>query len=75
MQELKVNLEENSTCTVSLDTLDWRNWWQDTGQGCCYLHVRRMQDNEESWWRVHCRASDTPRLMLKDGELYWLVKD
>lgn len=75
MRELKVKLQENSSCSVPLDELDWQNWWQDTTEGSCYLHVRRVHDNEVTGWRVHCKASDTPRLMLKDGELYWLVKD
>lgn len=27
----------------------------------------------ETWHRVYCRATDNPRLSVKEGQLYWLI--
>ncbi len=63
--------KRNSICGIPLDELDWRSWWTDTSGGGFYLHVRHVL--EDTVHRVYCRASDKPRLEMKDGKLFWLI--
>lgn len=67
-RRLKVMSRRNSSCgSQLLQMLDDRNWFTDSG----YLHMSHLSDG--TWHRVHCRHTDTPRLMCVDGELFWLV--
>lgn len=75
MRKLKVKRRQNSDCTRNLKELDWKNWWMDTSGGAVYLHVRYIDEGDETWWRVNCKHTENPRLMSIDGELYWLVDE
>lgn len=70
----KVNNRRYSACSARLEDLDWSHWW--TGRGLSgemhILHVRH-KDPEMGVHRVYCRLSDSPRLEMKAGELYWLI--
>lgn len=72
---LKVNNRRNSACSVPLSWLDWSCWW--TGNGLSgnlfILHVPHKDTVDGPIHRVYCRHSDTPRLRMENGELYWLV--
>lgn len=67
---LRVNSPRHSLCAMDLDALDWSRWWTDGTQGGLYLHVAGPND---TWQRVYCRQSETPRLRFEGGELWWLV--
>lgn len=74
-----VNSPRNSDCgSAKLSDLDWSNWWIDLSFGQFYLHVRRAHPRldgpgDESWHRVHCRATNDPRIRLMGGRLYWII--
>lgn len=83
---IKVNSRKNSTCgSAQLKELDWSNWFTDSGSmywprpvnrtiPYCYLHVDHKKGvSYGGTHRVHCRAGDNVRLMLKNGELYWIL--
>lgn len=70
----------NSTCgSARITDLDFSEWWTDGGSGSpwglAYLKVPHKGGNgmEGTVHRVHCRYTDTPRLAMREGELYWLV--
>lgn len=65
-----VTSTRNSMCSVPLSSLDWSRWWTDGIGGELYLHVAGP---DETWHRVRCRHSDTPRLRCEGGRLWWLV--
>jgi hypothetical protein len=56
---------------VTLADLDWSQWWTDGIRGHLYLHVPHLDG--DTIHRVYCRRTDTPRLQMRGGELYWLV--
>ena len=72
-----VHNKRNSKCSYPMADLNWASWWTDTWHDVegkitsFYLHVESLDG--DSVQRVYCRKSETPRLMMKDGELYWLV--
>lgn len=76
----KVFSARNSSFGVPLEWLDQQNWWTEDF-GSLYLHVKgdpkadpaNVYGVGECVYRVFCRASERPRLMLKDGVLYWLI--
>lgn len=79
---LKVNDEKNSSSTTFLNRLDWKNWWTDgvTHVNLFYIHVPHLKGKkwkkagmDDTVHRVYCTKSMTPRLAMKNGELYWLV--
>lgn len=61
----------NSTCSARISDLDFSWWFTDGSFESFYLHVRHKDG--ETIHRVRCRASQTPRLALYDGVLYWLI--
>ncbi len=68
----KVWSARNSRCNYPLDELDHANWWTDVWpDGHTYLHVKALDGDTVQ--RVRCRATDTPRLQMINGELYWLI--
>jgi hypothetical protein len=69
-RRLRVNSRRNSICAMPLHHLDWSRWFTDGSCGSLYLHVYGPEDSIQ---RVYCRSSDTPRLQLDGGVLYWLV--
>lgn len=74
----KVNSRRNSACgSARLEDLKWTDWWTDSGFTAkgMYLHVSHIGTggHEGTSHRVYCKLTETPRLMLKNGELYWLV--
>ena len=74
MSRRRVASPRNSVCgSACLAALDWSNWFTDTGFGTMYLHVQSL--DAETWHRVYCRKTDTPRLRLMDGVLYWLIDE
>lgn len=70
MRKSLINSNRNSLCDVSLDGLDWSNWFTDDSYGELYLHVYGLDDSIQ---RVYCRHSKTPRLSFTDGKLYWVI--
>lgn len=77
-RRLKVNSPRNSHSDVSLSELDFSEWWTDgwpakEGQttGFFYLHVPNRDGDRVH--RVYCKHTDSPRLRMMKGELYWLV--
>jgi hypothetical protein len=76
---LPVANARHSKCgSAKLKDLDFdRGWWTDgttTLYGteiCLYLHV--YHKDGETIHRVHCRNHKNPRLLMKNGKLYWLV--
>ena len=74
---LKVRSKRNSYCSMGLKTMEWDNWWVDglsAGRtASLYLHMRRVDEGEETWWRVYCKHTDKPRLGMRKGQLYWLI--
>lgn len=71
-RRLLVNNRRNSvTDGVSLANLDWFCWWTDGEGDTLYLKVHH--DQEETIHRVRCRFTETPRLMMLNGNLYWLI--
>lgn len=77
----KVRSKLNSDCTVQLESLDWNNWftdglWHDPPSTYLHVHHKGTKGMEGTIHRVYCkkgRPKDKVRLMMKDGELYWLV--
>ena len=67
----KVKSRRNSECGFDLDQLDWGNWWTDDSFGMFSLHVQRKDGDGVRC--VYCRKTDTPRLEMVDGVLYWLI--
>lgn len=71
----KVNSTRNSQCcSARLSDLDFSNWYSDNG------HIHALHSADGGWMegtrhRVYCRASDSPRLAVVDGELYWLIDE
>lgn len=62
-----------STCgSASLESLDWSNWWQDSG----YIHVRRStQGDGETWHRVYPKriaGRQVKRVAVTNGKPVWL---
>ena len=72
-RRLKVASKRNSDCGVPLDQLDWSNWWTDIVGQVVYLHVQHTDKSDGAVHRVWYKHADYPRLMLRDGVLYWLV--
>jgi hypothetical protein len=80
----KVASRRNSECgSMSLDRLDFENWWTDGGEGSfnphgVYLHVPIKPEDDSGWngtvHRVHCRHSDEARLGMREGVLCWIFK-
>lgn len=61
----------NSMCGSSaLHRLDFSRWFTDGPDGRLYLHVAGPDD---TWHRVWCRHTNSPRLKMDDGVLYWLI--
>ena len=71
----KVKDRRNSESDVPLSQLNWMQWWIDRGFSgqVLYLKVPHADPTLGSVHRVYCKWSDTPRLEMKDGELYWLI--
>jgi len=67
---LKVSSPRNSECSIPLSRLNFGRWF---AEGSSYLHVHHK--TEDTIHRVYCKHSDTPRLAMRDGELYWLVDE
>ena len=77
MKYRKVNSRRNSICTIPLSKLDWNTWWTDTSGGQLFLHVgcKVAPPGEDTVWCVWCRDVLCPRLMMRDGILYWLIDE
>jgi hypothetical protein len=61
----------HSTCgSARLAELDFTEMFTDTSFGAHYLHVAHRDG--ETWHRVHCRASSSPRIKISKGVVYWL---
>jgi hypothetical protein len=71
--DLKVSSSKHSETGdgTPLNDLNFKNWWTDTSKGLHYLHVENK--NGETFHRVYCKRVDCPRLMLNNGELYWII--
>lgn len=67
----------NSECGSALiKDLDFSRWFTDGAPGDLYLHVYKADPTgagDTTIHRVYCRHSDSPRLELCAGTLYWLV--
>lgn len=81
-RRLLVSSPRNSTCgSAKLSELDWSEWFTDglslflNGAQyplrSSYLHVHHRDG--ETIHGVYCRHSDTPRLAMRGGKLYWLI--
>ena len=69
----KVMSDRNSECVVPLDSLDWSRWWTDTGFSDSGFLLKVPSRDSDSVHRVYCRGVYRPRLMMRDGKLYWLI--
>ena len=60
---------------AAIESLDWSQWWTDGGEaslwGDFYVKVPRHADGTVH--RVHCRHSETPRIGMRNGVLYWII--
>lgn len=59
----------NSLCEVSLRQLNLRRWRTRGG----HLEVASVGPFDEVFRAVYCRHTDTPRLEMHGGRLYWLI--
>lgn len=65
---------KHSSCgSAPLSSLDWNNWFLNTGIPSTELYISVLKERDDSWHRVHCRFSRYPRVSMVDGKLYWLV--
>lgn len=82
-RQYKVNSKRNSECSVSLENLDWNNWWTDgmwLKPPAIYLHVKHknIKGMGDTIHRVSCKPAKNKkqvRLKVVNGELYWLVDE
>lgn len=73
-RRLLVTSPRNSVCgSARLADLDWSEWWTDNWgvPGVLYLFVAGPDGSAH---RVYCKHTETPRLAMRGGKLYWLVK-
>lgn len=81
-RRLKVESPRNSECgSARLRDLNFSEWWTDswTGEGIAGItHLKVPHKGGEGMegtvHRVYCKHSEKPRLMWKNGTLYWLVE-
>ena len=63
----------NSVCaSAKFSSLDENNWWTDTTDGACYLHV--AGNDGETSHRVFCRHRFAGRLKMDKGKLFWIFE-
>ena len=65
-----VSHESFSSCGISLEKLDFDNWWLDDSGDRNYLHVKKI--DEDTYWRVFCKRCKKPRIGTAQGKLYWI---
>jgi hypothetical protein len=63
--------------SAKLSDLDFSQWWTDVSFGQHYLHVPHKGHGGMAGTvhRVKCRLAECPRLLLKNGKLYWIIDE